>query len=107
MQATIFYVDDTKTTRDERWVAGRGKLLPGDRYAEVNQVDLPGTDDNTPIALCEAIFAQYQAIDGPVFGADDKPIRSMSVGDLIVIEDGLFICQGVGFKLINGWNPTK
>jgi len=113
MKATIYYVDGERTNRDERFDASMGKLLPPEKFRKAAEVGLPTCfTPNTVVApdwrlqLCEVLFTQFQAVDGPVLaiGVDNAPIRSMSVGDVIVLdgEPGMFFCSGVGFKPIEG-----
>jgi hypothetical protein len=96
MKAQILYVDDHRTTRDQRWDAGDGKVLPPECYTQVDECAVP---EGPAIQACEAIFESRQAVDGPVKNHLGLRIRSMSVGDLVVLGNERFICSPVGFQV--------
>ena len=108
MTVSVYYVDPDKTDKFDRDDAMMGKLLPPDKFATVAIVELPtcfepraDLKEDWRLSLCETIFTQFQAVDGPVLGVgvSNEPIRSMSVGDVLVIEGepGLFFCDRIGF----------
>lgn len=109
MIAKVFYVSAERATRDQRLDAMDGKLLPRECFDLVAVVNVPDCFRHKDIAdkrlgVCEAIFTQHQAVDGPVFDAAGNPVRSMSVGDVVVLkgEPGFFFCDRVGFTPMEG-----
>jgi len=62
--------------------------------------DWMGLDGNH-IDACDEIFRAYNRVEPGDMA--DLPIRSMSVGDLVVFDDGeLIVCQGMGWKSYTG-----
>ena len=56
--------------------------------------DVPRTTEH--LAICEALFAKYNADDRP----DGQRRRSMSVGDIVQIGGCHYICASLGFQPI-------
>jgi hypothetical protein len=59
----------------------------------------PGYTDTEPLRICERAFADMQ--DAP---AHQLGLRSMSVGDIVQVDDRSYACQAIGFQLID-WVP--
>jgi len=98
MKTQILYVDDFKTTRDQRWHAADGKVLADDCYNQVDELELP---EGSAVAACETLFEKFQAIDAPVVSSKGIRLRSMSVGDIIVIDGKRFVCASCGFEAVS------
>lgn len=112
MKATIYYVDGDRTNRDERWDAGMGKLLPPDKFRKAAVVELPPCfeprddlgDLDWRLQVCEVLFAHFNGQGKSVGKVTRFASRSMSVGDVIVLEGepGLFFCDRIGFRPVEG-----
>lgn len=98
MIAHIYYVDPDKTTRDERWAASDGLRLPNRCYTRVAEQPVEWADPD--IAL-ERLFDLFQSeTRGEPNFLEGVSKRSMSVGDLVVIEEKVFICERIGFRRV-------
>ena len=113
MKVSVYYVSD-KASRDERFDAMAGKLLPLDRFEKVSVVELPACftpredyQGDWRLGVCEVIWERHQAVDKPVIGIGGR-IRSMSVGDFMTIEGepGVFLCSPIGFKPMEAPPPS-
>lgn len=98
MKAEVLYVDHDKTTRDERVDAMDGKQLPADLYKVVRMFD---GDAASPEAACEELFAKLQAVDAPVLDHQGVRIRSMMIGDMIVLDGKRYLCTREGFQRVD------
>lgn len=106
MKVHVYYVS-ARASRDERLHAMDGVLLPSHLFDKVSEVTLPACFTPRPdypgdwrVGVCEVIWTRHQAIDAPVISSDGQRIRSMNVGDFLVLdgEPGVFLCSKVGFK---------
>lgn len=60
----------------------------------VNEKDVPSKDHSE---LCEVMFMFFNKDDRP----NGKYFRSMSVGDIVCIDDEKYICASFGFEKID------
>jgi hypothetical protein len=112
MKVSVYYVNDS-ASREERFSALDGNLISASSYSLVSEVALPSCfeprdDIDWRTSLCETIFKRHQAIDAPVKSSKGERIRSMSVGDYLVIEGqpGVYVCAGTGFRHEPGGPPS-
>jgi hypothetical protein len=95
--AAVIYPDWEKLS-DERAIdiviRGNVSTSTPDMYAVVQKQDMPG--HMTQREVCEEMFRLLNAdpTDHP------KTIRSMSVGDLVLVDGHLWVCKPVGFERI-------
>jgi len=86
-----------------------GRFFPAnpELYSYVGDIETPGSEESD----CEFVFRKFNRVeDGDMEGMN---IRSMSVGDAVLFENGsLYFCQGMGWSLCTGnslafWNLPK
>jgi hypothetical protein len=87
----IYYLDYTRTDRDDRWEASKGEFIGMDKYTKVASFQ---TDAHDKEDAAEKVFE--------VFNGEQKPrgIRSLSVGDIVEVEGQKLLCLNVGWKQI-------
>jgi hypothetical protein len=101
ISAEILYVDFDKTTRDGRVRAMDGEQLPSGLYKVVRVFEGDEHDAASPEAACDELFAKLQAVDAPVLGLGGERIRSMMVGDMIVLDGERYLCARDGWKRVD------
>lgn len=118
MMATIIYVDEKQTTREQRADALLdGTVLPERCYRTICQIGQgdPETCDDIPedMVILEKLFEQFNIGDHGGL----RMVRSMSVGDIVVLEGNrqlgtgtstrMYLCAPVGWKLVDGFASAE
>ena len=89
------------------WVFGDPPYRPGDRLVEVWSVSVDAEPDDTPESLAEFLWVLMNADDRPT----GRYFRSMCVGDVAVVGDGLdavaLVCCSAGFERLGAVPPYE
>lgn len=103
MKADLIYADHRNSTRDDRWEISQGKVFTQtpDLYNKVYTYSW-----NAPVGpfdACEEVFALFNMPGGL---HEKNQIRSMSIGDLVVLEfdngkTEVYVCSSTGFEEIS------
>lgn len=97
MRCRVIYWNEDVMDRDQRQRALAGEFLRNPAlYSVVGSCEIPEirTDPDSRALVAEQIFQKFNI--GDRGGRDD--IRSMSLGDLVVFEDGsALVCRVVGW----------
>lgn len=87
----IYYLDWDKTDRDERWEATmRGAFVGVDKYTRVGTYE---AESDTPFI---EIFEEFN-----IGNRGGYPVRSMSVGDILVAEGVAYLCAQAGWETLD------
>lgn len=98
-RVTIFYWSVDRTDRDERWDASRGKFVGSDKFDFIASYE----SENVGKYAAEEAFEIFNIGDSKGI----EGIRSMSCGDIAVVDGVPMLCKTVGFDpLGEPFTPT-
>lgn len=106
MKATVIYANWDQIDRDTRLdVVGEGQVLDGqpELYSKVHVYEYV----NGPVGPYDACEEMYALFNMPNGLQNKKSVRSMSVGDVVVIDfdngtTEAFVCAWAGFEEVSG-----
>lgn len=87
---TIYYVDPDKANRDDRWDASLGKFIGEDKLTKV------ATYEATTENPLDEVFQEFN-----IGCRGGYPVRSMSVGDVVTMNNQAFLCAPAGWKEVD------
>lgn len=76
------------------------ELVPSDGMKIDYLKDMNAKSD---LDICELIFRMFNRVDDSPLERylEQYQVRSMMVGDFVVIEDKKYVCEDIGFKLVD------